>query len=171
MSDLNSVQICGRIVRDAVMKETAGGTRVAEFSIATNITYRDGDGEFVQKGHFFPLALYGQYAGKMLPHLKKGQRVIIEGYLRQNRWTTGDGRNRSETAVGVRTVHLIFDGKKGRGEGNEAGNPAESSTAQDSPAVEGQMQGMYEPEPEGTDFFTEGGDYPGADFEGEDFFQ
>lgn len=171
MSDLNSVQLYGRIVRDATMKETAGGTRIAGFSVATNITCRNGNGGYERKGHFFPLALYGQYAEKMLPHLKKGRQVIIEGYLRQNRWTTGDGRSRSETAVGVRTVHLLPDGKKGAAENNGDGGVAENEVPQASGFEESQTPEMYESEPEGTDFFTEDEAYPEADEAGDDIFR
>ncbi|MBQ8678320.1 MAG: single-stranded DNA-binding protein [Treponema sp.] len=153
MSDLNSVQIFGRVVRDATMKETSGGTKITEFSIATNITCKDEKEGFVQKGNFFPLAIYGSYAEKMLPHLKKGQRVIIEGYLKQNRWVTGEGKHRSATEIGVRNIHLIFDAKKTDLEKSEPAAESGAATEEQSfEPTQQQMQEMIESEPDNADF-------------------
>lgn len=153
MSDLNTVNIMGRVVRDAEMRQTVGGTKVAVFSIATNITCKDGNGGFAQKGHFFPLAIYGSYAEKMLPNLRKGQRLIVEGYLKQNRWTAGDGKSRSATEIGVRQIHLIFDAKKTDSEKSESATESGAVTEEQpfEPTKE-QMQEMIESEPDNADF-------------------
>lgn len=166
MSDLNDVKVFGRVVRDAVMKETAGGMKVAEFDIATNITYRDENGEFVQKGNFFPLSIFGSYAEKMLSHLRKGRRLIVEGYLKQNRWTTSDGKNRSATTIGVRKIHLIFDGKKPDAAQNENQNQSENFADEDSQAFDftgEQLESMYGSEPDGRDFFPDEEAYSDTD--------
>ena len=101
MSDLNNLSLMGRVVRDAEMKVTASGVKVTVFSVATNRTRKDESGNYTDEGHFFPLAVYGNYAEKMLPRLKKGQRVVIEGFVRQDRWVTGDGQKRSATGIGA----------------------------------------------------------------------
>ncbi|MBQ9622562.1 MAG: single-stranded DNA-binding protein [Treponema sp.] len=160
MLELNTLQVYGRIVRDATMKKNANGMSITEFSLANNQAYRDEKGEIVQTAHFFPLAIYGTYAEKMLPHLKKGQRVIIEGWVKQNRWATKEGEKRSATAIGVRRIHLIFDSKKhAETPQNTAQNaPAPEITADDEPNAfdEEQIQGIYESEPESGDFDTDG---------------
>lgn len=166
MSDLNSVNVFGRLVRDATMKVSASGKKVVEFSIATNITYRNENGEFVQKGNFFPLAIYDTYAEKMLPYLKKGQKVVIEGYLKQNRWVTNEGKNRSATAIGVRQIHLIFDAKKNT-ENQVNADSAQNASVPENTASESesfdfsdeQLHGMYESEPESGDFFCDEDDF------------
>lgn len=115
MSDLNSLCLMGRVTRDAEMKVTAGGTKICEFSIASNHSVKTDSGEYEERGDFFPLAIFGTFAEKMLPHLKKGQRVIIEGGVRQNRWTTAEGKNRSATVIRVQKLHLIFDKRNSDG--------------------------------------------------------
>lgn len=157
MSDLNDVKIFGRVVRDAMMKETSTGTKICEFSIANNQTYKDEKGEYAQIAHFFPLTIYGTYAEKMLPHLKKGQRVIIEGWLKQNRWVNSDGKSRSTTAIGVRKIHIIWDSKK---------NGAENTFGEEQESLEfseQQMSEMFESEPTSEDFFPPEDDYSGTD--------
>lgn len=150
MSDLNDVKLFGRVVKDAELRVTANGMKIAGFSIAVNRTRKDKDGNFVQEGNFFPLSLYGDYAEKMLPHLTKGQKLIVEGFLKQDRWQTQDGKNRSATSVGVSRIHLIFDSKKDSQNQAEEGNSTDGLDFTDE-----QMQKMYENEPSEDDVFIE----------------
>ena len=110
MSDLNALYLYGRVVKDAELKKTSSGVSVAVFTIASNRTYKDGNGEFEEKGNFFPLAVFGNYAEKTVSLLKKGLRVTVEGYLKQDKWEK-DGEKRSSIAIGVKKLHLLFDKK------------------------------------------------------------
>lgn len=143
MSDLNSLQLCGRVVRDSEIRTTAGGTKVLGFSVAVNRSRKDGNGNYVDTGNFFPLALFGDYAEKMQPYLKKGQRIIVEGFLFQNKWTTEDGKTRSSTEIGVNRLHLIFDSKKPKDESSKA---EAAANPQDFEPTEKQMQEIYSQE-------------------------
>jgi|GEM_PF-471273 len=119
MSDLNTVQLFGRVAKDAELKKTESGLSVAVFSIATNRTVKNSDGTFSKRGEFYPLAIYGEYAEKTFVYLKKRQKLIVEGYLRQNRWEK-DGTKHISTTIGVRTLHLIWDSKKAGTSENQA---------------------------------------------------
>lgn len=119
MSDLNTVQLFGRVVQNAQLKNTANGLKVAVFTIATNRSFKNSDGSFTKQGEFFPLAIYGSYAEKMFPHLTKGQKVIVEGFLKREKWEK-DGEKRSTISIGVRALHLIWDSKKAGSSENQA---------------------------------------------------
>ena len=125
--ELNDVKLFGRVVRDAQMKILSNGMKIATFSIATNRSCKNEKGEFIQVGNFFPLSVYNQYAEKVLPYLTKGRKVIIDGFLKQDRWEK-DGVKKSATAVGVRNIQLIFDAKDSA-EKNAAQN-SETATEQ-----------------------------------------
>ena len=43
MADLNSVNIIGRLTRDADLKYTSGGMAISNFSIAVNRRRKNGD--------------------------------------------------------------------------------------------------------------------------------
>ena len=86
MSEMNHIFLFGRVVKDAELKKTASGLSVAVFSVANNRSVKKSDGTYESKGNFFPLAVYGSYAEKILRFLKKGQRLNIEGYLKQDRF-------------------------------------------------------------------------------------
>lgn len=111
MSDLNSVQLFGRVVRNAELKHSSDGRSVALFSLAVTDSFKNSNGEWENRANFFTLAIYGNYAEKMSSHLTKGRKAIIEGSLRQNRWEK-NGNKYSSTEISVRGIHLIFDSKK-----------------------------------------------------------
>ena len=46
---INKAILVGRLGKDPEMKYTPSGTAVASFSIATNYSIKDGDGNFVDK--------------------------------------------------------------------------------------------------------------------------
>lgn len=122
MSDLNDVKLFGRVVRDAETKTTTRGKSITLFSIAVKRDYKTESGAYEARPHFFPLTLYGEYGVKIQQYLKKGQKVIVTGYLKQERWEK-DGNKRSSTAIGVNNIQLIFDSKSGN-------KPQENTPAQ-----------------------------------------
>lgn len=142
--ELNDVKLFGRVVRDAEMKIMPNGMKIATFSIATNRSYKNEKGEFVQVGNFFPLSVYNQYAEKLLPYLTKGRKVIIDGYLKQDRWEK-DGVKKSTTAIGVRNIQLIFDAKEQPEKNGE--QTSETDTTQQ-PESQNEESMIYEDEPE-----------------------
>ncbi len=146
MSDLNSVQLYGRVVRDAELRKSQNNLSYALFSIATNYSKKNANGEWEQKADFFPLSIYGNYAESMAPKLIKGQKIIIEGSLHQNKWEK-DGVKHSNTIISVRNILLIFDKKK-----NEDNIPVESSSKAEEikglEFTEDQLADMYAEETE-----------------------
>lgn len=108
--ELNDVKLFGRVVRDAVLKTNDNGLEIARFVIATNRARKNEQGKYENVGHFFPIVIFGNYAEKMQPWLTKGKKVIISGFLRQNRWDQ-DGEKRSAISIGVNDIQIIFDSK------------------------------------------------------------
>jgi single-strand DNA-binding protein len=101
MQDINSVNIVGRLTRDAELRYTNSGTAVANFAIATNVSRKNGD-TWVEEGHFFDCVFFGKLAESVNQYLTKGRQVAITGRLSQNRWedqTTGAKRSKVEIIV------------------------------------------------------------------------
>lgn len=142
--ELNDVKLFGRVVRDAELKVLADGMKIATFSIATNRSYKDEKDEVVQVGNFFPLSVYNQYAEKILPYLTKGRKVIIDGYLKQDRWEK-DGVKKSATAIGVRNIQLIFDAKDSA---EKSSLPASEPDAAPQVETQNEESMIYEEEPD-----------------------
>lgn len=111
MNDLNLVVFYGRVVSDAQIKIMPSGIKITNFSVANNFSTENQNGTFEDKASFFPLSIFGEYAEKMLPYLKKGQKVIIEGRLKQDRWEK-NGQKRSSLAISVRKIQLVSNKKQ-----------------------------------------------------------
>lgn len=87
MSDLNSVHLTGRLVSDPE-KLRPKEKWIAEFTIAQN----NGEAEF------FDVVVYGGWAENLAA--KKGDAVLVEGRLKQDRWIDRDtGSQRSRVRV------------------------------------------------------------------------
>ena len=90
--DLNSVNISGWLSRDPELKNLPGGSTVCEISVAVNGIKQD-DVTFVE------CALFGKVAEAAGQHLGKGQQVIIQGRLKQERWEGRDGKRQSRMKI------------------------------------------------------------------------
>ena len=113
-TDLNSVALVGRIVRDCELKES--GIAIANFSIAVNKKKKSKDGSWTDYTSFFECVYFGNGAKGVSPYLLKGQQVAITGSLEQQRWEK-DGMKRNKIVITVIAVSLI--GSKGGGESRE----------------------------------------------------
>lgn len=98
MNALNSILIEGNVVRDAVIKETPRGTQVCTFSIASNRYYRQDD-EFEQETSFFEVETWAKLADACGKNCLKGRGIRVVGRLKQDRWTSPEGKNFSKVKV------------------------------------------------------------------------
>lgn len=121
-ANTNVVVLTGNLVKDAETRD-AGSTKVTQLTIACNENVKKGD-NWEQYANFFDLTWFGgKRAETLSQYLKKGQRIAVEGRLRQDRWEK-DGQKQSRIVVRVENIELI-GGKAGNG-----GN-SESSSAED----------------------------------------
>ena len=121
MKDLNSVNIVGRLTREAELKYTNGGLPIVRFSIAVNRPKKSGDGNFHDEASFFDVVKIGAGSEGLAQYLTKGTRVAIQGELRQDRWEK-DGQARSKVEIDAFLVQLLGSPQ----DRNSAPPPAES---------------------------------------------
>lgn len=98
MNALNSILIEGNVVRDALVKETPRGTQVCTFSIASNRYYRQDD-EYEQETSFFEVETWAKLAEACGKNCLKGRGIRVVGRLKQDRWTSPEGKNFSKVKV------------------------------------------------------------------------
>jgi single-strand DNA-binding protein len=103
---LNRVLIIGRLVRDPVINFLPSGMQVVEFSIAYNRRFKVND-EWREEAHFFDVRAYGRLAEDLGTRLSKGYMVVVEGRLRQDRWTDKEGKPRSKVMIVATAVRII----------------------------------------------------------------
>jgi len=104
MTDLNSLQIVGNLTRDVEVKYLQSGMALAKLSIAVNRAYKKNDA-WVEDVSFFDVEAWNKHAER-LNGVKKGERVLISGVLKQERFEK-DGVKQSKVKIVADSVELI----------------------------------------------------------------
>lgn len=109
---MNSVQILGRLTKDPEVRYTQDGKAVSEFSIAFNRSKEDAD--------FYDCTAWEKTAENIANYFKKGQRILIDGRLQQDKWRD---QQSGETRSKIKIIVNRFDFIEPAGE-NQQGQPA-----------------------------------------------
>ena len=118
---MNSVHLFGFLTSDIELRYTQQGNPVANFGVALNRRYRQGE-EIKQETTFVDLVAFNRTAEIASEYLGKGRPVAIEGRLRFRSWESEGGAKRSKLEVVVNQLHLMpRNGKNGNGAGAGAG--------------------------------------------------
>ncbi|MEJ2412888.1 MAG: single-stranded DNA-binding protein [Anaerolineales bacterium] len=90
--------IAGNLGRDPEMRYLPSGQAVTDMSVATNRVYTDSNGQKVTETSWFRVSVWGGMAETVNQYLRKGSKVLVEGYLRPDPdtggprvWTRNDG--------------------------------------------------------------------------------
>ncbi len=108
---VNKVNLIGRLGQDPEVKQLEKGSKMARFSLATDDSYRDAQGNRVENTHWHTIVAWGPAAERVEKVLKKGRYVAIEGKLVSNTYTDKEGIKRYNTDVHVGDF-LVLDPKK-----------------------------------------------------------
>ena len=108
MTDINSINVIGRITRDLDEQSFAylsTGKAKANISIAVNRSVKKGE-EWIDEVSYFDVTIWGKTAENLKPYLQKGKQIAVSGYLKQDRWKDKEGNNRSKVYIVAETVEL-----------------------------------------------------------------
>ena len=105
----NSVKLIGNVGQVPEIKTLENGKKVARFSIATNETYVNKEGERITQTYWHNLVAWGKTAGIIEKYVDKGREIAVEGKLTNRSYETKDGQRRYVTEVLVNEVLLLRD--------------------------------------------------------------
>ncbi|GHV48822.1 single-stranded DNA-binding protein [Spirochaetia bacterium] len=111
MNNLNSILIEGNLIRDPEYRETAKGTPICNFSIASNRFFKQGE-EMEKEVSFFDVQSWSKLAQNVQNLGHKGRGVRVVGRLKQDRWTAPDGKARSKVTIVAEHVEFRPDFKR-----------------------------------------------------------
>jgi single-strand DNA-binding protein len=109
----NKVQLVGNLGSNPEVKTLEGGRKLAKFSLATNETYQNSQGEKVKETQWHNLVAWGRLAEVAEKQLQKGAEVMIEGKLVHHSYSDKEGVKRYSTEVEVSDV-LRIESRKDR---------------------------------------------------------
>jgi single-strand DNA-binding protein len=107
----NSVQLIGNIGMDPVIKNTETGKVMAKFTIATNESYKNQEGEKIEDTQWHNLIAWGKTVDIISNYVKKGDKVAVGGKLSSRAYDDKDGNKRYFTEVVVNEI-LMLGNKK-----------------------------------------------------------
>jgi single-strand DNA-binding protein len=125
---VNKAILVGRLGRDPETRFTGGGQAVANFTLATDESFKDRAGERQKRTEWHRIVLWGKLAEISQQYLKKGMLVYIEGRIQTRQWDDKSGQKRTTTEIVGNVMRMLTP----RGEGpaampGEEAEPAEQS--------------------------------------------
>jgi len=111
MTNFNVVILEGNLTRDCELKYSSGGMPIGKFALAVNSSRKQGD-QWVDEASFIDCTVFGKTAESLNQFLLKGQHIILEGKLKQDRWEQ-DGQTRSKVGVNVDKINLVGGKREG----------------------------------------------------------
>ncbi|RKY82238.1 single-stranded DNA-binding protein [candidate division KSB1 bacterium] len=108
---VNKVILIGRLGGDPELSYAPSGRAVVKFSLATNETWKDKDGNKVDKTFWHRIVGWGKLAEIMGEYLKKGSLVYIEGKLQTRDYEDSNGVKKWITEVVATDMTML--GSKG----------------------------------------------------------
>jgi single-strand DNA-binding protein len=113
---VNKVILVGRLGRDPETRYTGGGQAVANFSVATDESYKDKNGERQKRTEWHKIVVWSKLAEIAQQYLKKGSLLYLEGRLQTREWQDKEGQKRTTTEIVATNFRMLG----GRSEGAAA---------------------------------------------------
>jgi single-strand DNA-binding protein len=107
----NKVQLIGNLGQLPEIRTTENGKKLARFSIATNDTYRNANGEKVSETLWHNVIAWGKLADIAEKYLTKGREVAVVGKLVHRNYTDKNGVKRNVTEVVLNEMLMLGGGK------------------------------------------------------------
>jgi len=132
---LNKVQLIGNLGKDPELRYTTGGIATASFSLATDESYKDQDGNLVEKVQWHNIVAWRKLADICNQYLKKGSKIYLEGKIQYRTYDDKNGVKRYVTDI-VMDQLLMLDSRGGGGSAPARMNDTETSAPETTPPTE-----------------------------------
>ena len=109
---VNKVILLGHLGKDPELSYVASGQSLAKFTMATNRSYKDKNGELKEETEWHNIVAWGKTGEICAQYLSKGRQAYIEGHIRSRNWEDKDGNKRTTVEIVADNVVLLG----GRGE-------------------------------------------------------
>jgi len=128
-NSMNKVVLVGRLGQNPEQRAIPSGTAVTNFSVATNETRKNQNGEYTDTTEWHRCVSFGKTAEYIGNYFTKGRLVYIEGRLRTRKWTDNNHATHYTTEIMV-DIAMLLDRAQQPAGGNDGGGvyaPAQSN--------------------------------------------
>lgn len=129
---VNKVTLIGRLGKDPEVRTLDSGTNIAKFSMATDESYKDKNGEWQTQTEWHNVILWRGLAERAEQSLRKGVLVYLEGKLTSRSWQDDQGNTNYITEVRGNYFRVLQKETNGNKAANTAPAPTTAPAAVDS---------------------------------------
>jgi len=104
---VNKVILIGRLGKDPELKYTPSGAPVVNFSLATDESFKDRNGEQQNRTEWHRIVAWGKLAEICGEYLTKGKQVYVEGSIRSRQWEDQSGNKRTVYEIVARQMTML----------------------------------------------------------------
>lgn len=112
MEYINKIELQGRV--GTLRTNTVNGTMVANFSLATELLYKNREGEGVSETTWHNVVAWGGKDSPNLAEISVGTPVYVSGRMRATKYTAADGTDKHFYEVVASRLRLINDDSENR---------------------------------------------------------
>jgi single-strand DNA-binding protein len=103
----NKVQLIGRLGQEPEIVTFKDGNKMAKFSMATDDSYKDKEGNKVARAYWHNIIITGGLVNVVENYVNKGQEIAVEGKLTNRSYDTKEGEKRHVTEILVNELLLL----------------------------------------------------------------
>jgi len=126
----NTITLIGNLGGAPEVRTTEAGLTITSFSLATNETYRDKNGDRQTRTDWHKVKAFGKLAEVLGKYLDQGSQVCIAGALRYNKWIDKHDQVRNTAEVIAHSFTFLSGGRQQEAEAELEG----SAVAEPAPA-------------------------------------
>ncbi len=128
---VNKVILVGNLGRDPEVRNTQGGQKIVQLSLATSESWNDkATGERKERTEWHRVVIFNDRLADVAERfLRKGRKVYVEGELRTRKWTDPSGQEKYTTEVVIDRFRGDLTLLNSAGGGEAGGGPPRADRA------------------------------------------
>ena len=128
---INKAILVGRLGKDPEVRYMPDGTMVTNFNLATDLKWKDKNGEWVDRTEWHKIVTYRKLAEICGKYLNKGKLVYVEGRIQTRSWDDKDGVKHYTTEIVASDMKMLESkgGQRGGGDAYPEDSPASNFPA------------------------------------------
>jgi single-strand DNA-binding protein len=103
---VNRVVVEGRLMKEVEIRTLPSGKQMARIVLVHSRKYQNKKNEWKEELSFFEIDIYSPALIERVKRLGKGDRIVVEGELRQNRWISNN-KTQSKIRIKATKIQLI----------------------------------------------------------------
>lgn len=115
---INKVTLIGNLGGDPELKTLEGGATVARFSLATNESYKDKNGDWQTQTEWHNVVVWRDQADRAAAQLKKGMMVYVEGKISYRKYQDQNGQDKYITDIVASLFRKLEKSERSEGYAN-----------------------------------------------------